>query len=66
MKPRATHTTFYTGAKIRIILRNGSVIIAKFKERLGHRALRTDKGDFPIPIIRSANYYKPQKHELET
>lgn len=63
-KPRTTHTTFYTGAKIRIILRSGEVIIAKFKERIGHKALRTDKGDVRILDIRSANYYKPLAHEL--
>lgn len=63
-KPRTSHTTFYTGSKIRIIMRSGEVIIAKFKERLGRRALRTDKGDIPIKDIRSTNYYKPLPHEL--
>ena len=62
-KPRKGHTTFYTGAKIRIIFLNGDVVIAKFKEKLGQRALRTDKGDFKLLDIRSANYYKPLPHE---
>lgn len=59
------HTTFYTGSKIRIILKNGTVIIAKFKEKLGQIKIRTfDKGDIYIGDIRSANYYKPLPHEL--
>lgn len=33
MKPKATHTTFYKGKKIRIVLRTGEVIIDKFVER---------------------------------
>lgn len=64
-KPKTAHTSFYTGSKIRIIFRDGTVIIAKFKERLGHRALRTDKGDFRLADIRSANYFKPLPHELK-
>ena len=60
-----THTTFWTGSKIRIILKSGDVIIAKFKEKLGQRKIRTfDKGDIDISEIRSANYYKPLPHEL--
>lgn len=57
------HTTFYTGSKIRLVMNDKSVIIAKFKEKIGHRAIRTDKGDFNIIDIRSANYYKPLPHE---
>ncbi len=61
---RQFHTTFDTGAKIRIILKNGDVVIAKFKEKLGHKWFRTDKGDIAIKDIKSAGYYKPLKHEL--
>jgi hypothetical protein len=64
-KPRTPHTSFYTGSRIRLIFRDGHVIIARFKQRLGHRALRTDKGDFLISDLRSANYYKPLPHELQ-
>jgi hypothetical protein len=62
-KPRRTHTTFYTGAKIRIIMRTGEIIVAKFKERLGHKKIRTDKGDYWIVDIRAINYFKPLPHE---
>jgi len=62
---RRPHTTFWTGSKIRIILINGEVIIAKFKEKLGQRKIRTfDNGDIEINDIRSANYSKPLPHEL--
>lgn len=57
------HTSFYTGAKIRLILRNGDVIIAKYKEKVGNKGIRTDKGDFRILDIRTVNYYKPLAHE---
>lgn len=58
------HTTFYTGSKIRLVMNDGTVIIAKYKQKLGHRAIRTfDRGDFNIIDIRSANYYKPLPHE---
>lgn len=59
------HTSFYKGSKIRLILNNGDVVVAKFIEKLGHRKLRTSKGEFNIVDIRSANYYKPLKHERE-
>lgn len=62
-KPRTTHTSFYTGSKIRIIFRNGDVVIAKYKEKVGRRAIRTDKGDFNLIDIRTINYYKPLQHE---
>jgi len=62
-KPKTTHTMFYKGAKIRIIMRDGGVIIAKFKEKLGRKFISTDKGDFRISNIRSANYYKPLFYE---
>lgn len=64
-KPRTTHTSFYTGARIRIIMRNGDVIIAKFKERLGRKRIRTDKGDFRLLDIRTINYFKPLPHEMD-
>ena len=64
-KAKSTHTTFYKGAKIRMILRDGRVIVAKFIEKVGQRALRTDKGDIRIADLRSATYYKPLPHERE-
>lgn len=57
------HTSFYKGSKIRIIMKGGEVIIAKFIEKIGDKRLRTNKGDFRVIDIRSANYYKPLPHE---
>ncbi len=62
-KPRTTHTTFYTGAKIRIIMMDGSVLIRKFKEKLGQKWIRTYEEDIPRHKIRTMNYYKPLPHE---
>lgn len=62
-KPRTTHTSFFKGSKIRIILRDGTVIVAKFIEKLGRKYIRTDHGDIRIADLRSANYYKPLPHE---
>jgi len=60
MKPKRPHTAFYTGSKIRIILRTGEVVIAKFKENYQKNRIRTfDKGDFLVSNIKSACYYKP-------
>lgn len=64
-KPRRGHTTFYTGSKIRIVMRDGSVIIAKYKEtRKGKSILTFDHGQIDLVNVRSANYYKPLPHEL--
>lgn len=57
------HTRFYTGSKIRMVMNDGSVIIAKYKETLGKKKIRTDKGDINIIDCRSINYYKPLPHE---
>lgn len=62
-KAKTTHTAFFTGSKIRMVFRDGSVIIAKFKEKHG-RKLVTDKGSFNIIDISAASYYKPLQHEL--
>jgi hypothetical protein len=62
-KSRTTHTSFYKGARIRLIMKNGDVIVAKFIEKIGDRWLRTDRGDIPISEVRAANYYKPFPHE---
>ena len=63
-KPRGTHTSFYKGSKIRLIMRDGTIIIAKFIEKHGKKLLRTDRGDFRVADIRAANSYKPLAHEL--
>lgn len=45
-------------------MKDGEVIIAKYKEKVGKNAIRTfDKGDFRVVDIRAANYYKPLPHE---
>jgi hypothetical protein len=58
------HTSFYKGSKIRIILRSGDMVIAKFIEKVGKKTVRTDKGDFKVEDLRSCNYYKPLPHEM--
>lgn len=57
------HTSFYTGAKIRIIFFSGAQIIAKFKEKRKGKSIITDKGEFRVEDIRAVNYYKPLPHE---
>lgn len=57
------HSAFRQGTKIRIILKNGDQIIAKFKESKRNRLI-TDKGDFDFNDCRSVNYYKPLSFEL--
>jgi hypothetical protein len=59
------HTLFPRGAKIRIIMRDGSQMICKFIEKPNDRKIRTSKGVFEISNIRSADFYKPLKHEIE-
>ena len=64
----STHTTFYKGAKIRIIFRDGSQLIAKFLEKRSMKLMRVQLADgevrdIRIPEIRSCGYYKPLKHE---
>ena len=56
-------TGFYKGAKIRIILNDGSVVSAKFKGNRKGKKIETDKGNFNVIDIRAANYYKPLPHE---
>lgn len=58
------HTTFYTGSKIRLVMKDGRVIIAKYKEKKKGKTIVTDKGKFLIKDIRAADYYKPLPHEL--
>ncbi len=59
------HSTFYTGSKIRIILKDGIQVIAKYRSTRKGKKIITDKGDFNILDIRSANYYKPLPHETK-
>lgn len=68
-KPRTTHTSFFKGSKIRVIFRDGAVVIGKFVEKLNRKAIRVELAsgaveDLRIADIRSANYYKPLPHEL--
>lgn len=60
---RMIHSSFSKGAKIRIIMKSGGQIIAKFIGKMGDKKIITDKGDFRIIDIRCANYYKPLPHE---
>lgn len=64
----STHTSFYRGAKIRIIFRDGAVVIGKFLEKLSEKKLRVQLASGKIEDIRTAdlsscNYYKPLPHE---
>lgn len=58
------HSSFYTGSKIRIIEKDGTVTIAKFLENRKGKKIITDKGEFRFLDIRSVNYYKPLPHEI--
>lgn len=57
------HSAFRQGTKIRIILKNGGQVIARFKESKKNRLITLDKGEFNFLDLRSVNYYKPLKHE---
>lgn len=68
-KPRATHTSFYKGSKVRMIFRDGNVVIGKFLDKLNRKQIRVqlasgDIQDVRIADLRSCNYYKPLSHEL--
>jgi len=56
------HTSFYTGAKIRVIFKDGSQLIAKYREHKKNKIL-TDKGVLNLLDIRAISYYKPFPHE---
>lgn len=65
----STHTSFFKGSKIRVILRDGTVIIAKFIEKRSKKEIRVQLASGKIIDIRtdnlsSCNYYKPLPHEL--
>lgn len=59
------HTSFYQGSRIRLIMTDGSVVIAKYKGHRKGKSIETDKGSFNVVDIRAANYYKPLQHERE-
>lgn len=65
----STHTSFFKGSKIRMIFRDGNVIIAKFLEKRSQKLLRVrlasgDTMDVKTADLSSCNYYKPLPHEL--
>lgn len=67
----STHTSFFKGSKIRIIFRDGTVVIGKFIEKLSEKLIRVRLASGKIQDIRTAdlsscNYYKPLPHELNT
>ena len=57
MKPRACHTAMKTGARVLAILRDGSRIIGKFKERKG-RFVVLDNARIEVSNLRSLGYWK--------
>lgn len=67
-----THTSFFKGSKIRIILKDGTQIVAKFIDKINHRSLKIEltepngtkrMTEVLQKDLRSANYYKPLPHE---
>lgn len=54
---KAPHTTFYRGKRVRIVLRNGQVIIDRFVERTGHYVV-FENNRLRGRDIRSATIYK--------
>lgn len=67
----STHTSFRKGAKIRAIMRDGTVIIAKFVEKRSEKLLQVQLPNGMLQMLRTAelsscNYYKPLPHELPT
>lgn len=56
------HTSFYTGSKIRVIFKDGTQLIAKYREHKKN-LIFTDKGKLKLLDIRSIGYYKPFPHE---
>ncbi len=58
------HTSFSQGAKVRLVLNSGRVVIAKYKGHRKGKSIETyDQGTFNVIDIRSAGYYKPLPHE---
>lgn len=57
------HSAFRQSTKIRIILKSGKQVIAKFKESKRNRLITLDQGEFDFNELRSVNYYKPLPHE---
>lgn len=57
MKPKACHTSMKTGARAIAILRDGSTIIGRFKERKG-RFVVLDNARIPTADLRSLGYYR--------
>ena len=67
-KATSTHTTFYKGAKIRIIFRDGAQVVAKFVEKRSDKVIRVQLSDgeirdIKVASLRSCGYYKPLAHE---
>jgi hypothetical protein len=64
----STHTSFIRGAPVRVILRNGYVLIGKFVEKHSEKEIRVRVDGVLHKIktadLSSANYYKPLPHEL--
>lgn len=58
------HSAFRQGTKIRIILKSGSQVIAKFRESKKNRLITLDKGEFDFRNLRSVNYFKPLPFEI--
>ncbi len=61
---RTPHTSFKQGTKIRIILRDGKMIVTKFLDKKSGKMITTD-GEINIADIRSCSFYKPHPHEMK-
>jgi dephospho-CoA kinase len=54
---RTPHTSCRKGKRVRIILRDGTQVITKFIETVGHE-IRTEDGKFNAGEIRAFSIYK--------
>ena len=58
------HWSFHKGSKVRIILKDGTVIITKYK-MTDNQILVTEAGRFRKRQVSSCCYYKPLPHEIK-
>jgi hypothetical protein len=57
MKPKAAHTNFKKGKCLRIVLRNGLVVVAKFLES-HERFIVVDSGKYLKSDLKSVSIFK--------
>lgn len=60
---KTPHSSCRRGKKVRLILRDGTVIVSKFVENKGHDVV-LESGVYGMGEIRAFSIYKPLQHEL--